>query len=457
MPCSQPVWLKVIWPVALVHLKTRLSAYAESELEKKYRNNPQTMIIRWIGTDTDIPIKTSMLSIKHPSLGAFYKRIKAPPAPADTLLMPRFQLENQHLIPGSENRWLRQKLCELTQEARLSEETFRRCHEREISLLSAEDLPQLLEALTSGLQQSFRLPAISLVLPDPDHELRHLLTSSGNSPYDWDKLFFVDRLTDFSPAYDNLRRTRLGPYTGEEHGRLFPGRGLIRSVAMMPMIRRNQLVGALNLGSRDPSRFTRHHATDFLDRLATIGALCLENAVNREHLVISGLTDALTGMHNRRYLQKRLNEEVARSRRYNHPLSCLFIDADHFKRVNDLYGHDAGDQVLREISLRTRECLRASDVATRYGGEEFALLLPQTDIEEAFKIAERIRTRISGDPVPLEQGTELEITVSIGISGLDDNQREDSGKELLTDADSALYEAKRLGRNRTVRPSQTGG
>ena len=224
---------------------------------------------------------------------------------------------------------------------------------------------------------------------------------------------------------------------------------------MLPMIRRNQLVGVLNLGSQNPTRFTRHHATDFLDRLASIGAVCLENATNREHMVISGLTDALTGMHNRRYLQKRLNEEVARSRRYGHPLSCLFIDADHFKRVNDLHGHSAGDLVLQEISLRICDCLRVSDVATRFGGEEFALLLPQTDSEEAFKIAERIRLRIAKDPVTLNQGTKLQITASIGISELSKGDLEDPGKALLDDADVALYAAKRLGRNRTVRPNRS--
>lgn len=361
-------------------------------------------------------------------------------------------LQDPQLNIDTENRLLRQKLSELTEEARLSEETFRRCHEREISLLDAENLAQLLHLLTNGLQQSFRLPAISLVLPDPDHELRHLLSISGNSPDDSDKLFFVDKLSDFSPVYENLWRSRLGPYLGAEHRRLFPGREMIRSVAILPLIRRSQLVGVLNLGSQDPTRFTRHHATDFLDRLATIGAVCLENATNREHLIISGLTDALTGMHNRRYLQKRLDEEIARSRRYRLPLSCLFIDADHFKRINDLHGHSAGDLVLREIALRILECLRASDVATRFGGEEFALLLPQTDAHEAFKIAERIRRRIAEQVIPLESGKELSVTVSLGISKLDLSTHGDPGKQLLTDADAALYEAKRQGRNRTVRP-----
>jgi len=156
--------------------------------------------------------------------------------------------------------------------------------------------------------------------------------------------------------------------------------------------------------------------------------------------VISGLTDALTGLHNRRYLERRLDEEIARARRYGHPLSCLFIDADHFKRVNDLYGHAAGDQALREISLRVKECLRASDVATRFGGEEFALLLPQTGAREAFSLAERIRKRVLAHPIPLDRGDSLNISVSIGVSELDPKLAEKPGQKLISDADRALME-----------------
>jgi diguanylate cyclase (GGDEF)-like protein len=113
-----------------------------------------------------------------------------------------------------------------------------------------------------------------------------------------------------------------------------------------------------------------------------------------------------------------------------------------------MHGHHAGDQVLREISLRVRECLRASDIATRFGGEEFALLLPQTDQDEAFKLAERIRKRIGEQSILLESGQKLQITVSIGVSQLTMPAFEGCSEKLLNDADGALYEAKRLGRNR---------
>jgi len=366
--------------------------------------------------------------------------------------MPRFQPHFQHTSQQQslekENQRLRQQLQELTREASHNEEVLKKYHERELALLATETLPQLLENLTIGMQRSFRLPCVSLVLHDPDHEFRHLLSSTGIQPESFEQAFFVDQLADFSPIYNRLKRAWLGPFLGQDHNMLFPGCRTVRSVALLPLIRHNTLVGGLNLGSGDPFRFTRHHASDFLHRLATIGAVCLENSLNREHLVLSGLTDALTGLHNRRYLERRLHEEVARSHRYSHPLSCLFIDADHFKRVNDLHGHSAGDQVLREISLRVKECLRASDVATRFGGEEFALLLPQTDAMEAVSLAERIRKRIAHNPVPIGDNEEIGITVSIGVSQLDqNNDPEEAGKRLISSADGALYEAKRRGRD----------
>lgn len=362
--------------------------------------------------------------------------------------MRRMQLNSTPPGLEEENLYLRRQLQQLTNEGRCNEAAFRRSHQRELDLLTAEDLPQLLQVMTEGMQRSFQLPCISLVLEDRDHELRHLLLNAGVPPHCYDNILFYDRLSDLSPIYHRLTHPFLGPPTGEEHTRLFPLCRRLRSVAILPMVRRGTLIGSLNLGSGDPSRFTRHHASDFLDRLAAVAAVCLENAANREHLIMSGLTDALTGLHNRRYLERRLSEEVSRAQRYAQPLGCLFIDADHFKQVNDLYGHSSGDQVLREIALRVKECLRASDVATRYGGEEFALLLPQTDAREAFHLAERIRQRVAGHPVPVGDGREIEITVSIGVSELRSAAEENPGQRLIEDADSALYQAKQKGRNR---------
>jgi diguanylate cyclase (GGDEF)-like protein len=244
----------------------------------------------------------------------------------------------------------------------------------------------------------------------------------------------------------------LGPYLCPELASLFQGEEGLASVAILPLHCRDNLTGSLNLGSHDPDRFTRHHAWDFLQQLATVAGVCLENAVNRERLVISGLTDPLTQLHNRRYLDRRLAEELARANRYRQPLSCLFVDADHFKQINDNHGHPVGDQVLRELASRIRSQLRASDIATRYGGEEFALLLPQTYLEDALLLAERIRLEIASHPISLGDNKALRITVSIGVSEalplLGKTPQPQLGEQLLADADRALYLAKANGRNR---------
>ncbi len=348
-----------------------------------------------------------------------------------------------------ETRALRSKLHSLSQEASHNEEVLRRFNIRELSLLGAETLPELLHSLTAGMQESFGLPDISVILYDPEHDMRHLLLHNDQHINHFPNIRFLDSNRDAPVVVRDLTGPWLGPFQAE-HGALFAHNNELQSVALIPMLRREQLVGSLHLGSNDQQRFTRHHASDFLHHLATIAAVCLENAANREHLIISGLTDALTGLHNRRYLERRIQQETSRAIRYQQPMSCLFIDADHFKLVNDQHGHSAGDTVLREIALRIRRCLRASDMATRFGGEEFALLLPQTDADESLHLAERIRHCIANHTIPTSANEELAVTVSVGVSRLDldsDDEYSALGERLLHEADSALYLAKQAGRN----------
>ena len=370
--------------------------------------------------------------------------------------MTRTKFPQGELSTAEENRRLREKLRTMREEASHNEQVLKKFHDRELSLLAAETLPQLLTIMTEGMQESFELPTITLALHDPKHELRYLLLKSGVMPESYKNIWFTDHLDEVNPILSDLTQPRLGPFLSDRHAALFPGRNDVRSVALLPMIRRESLVGSLHLGSNDEKRFTRHHASDFLKRLATVSAICLENTVNREHLVISGLTDALTDLHNRRYLERRLDEEVSRAIRYDQPLSCIFIDADHFKRVNDRYGHAAGDAVLREVALRIKECLRVSDIATRYGGEEFALLLPQTDAAMALHLAERIRQRIDGKTIDISSDKQIHITVSCGVNEMDSHQQEseEAGQNLLSQADEALYQAKNQGRNRSVLATQ---
>lgn len=354
----------------------------------------------------------------------------------------------------AQNRKLRQQLTELTHDARHNDRVLKQFHERELELLGSEVLPELLHSLTKGMRDSFKVEAVSLILHDPDHELRHLLHNSGTPAETFCDVQFVDDLEIDHYICTTLQQPWLGPNLSPEHDVLFPSAPSLQSVALLPIIRHQKRLGSLNFGSTKTGRFTRHHASDFLHRLATIGGVCLENATNHERLLITGMTDPLTGLHNRRYLDRRLDEEVSRAQRYRQPLSAIFVDADHFKRVNDTHGHAAGDAVLREIASRIRSCLRASDIAVRYGGEEFCLVLPQTSLVDANRLAERICLKIATDCIPTDQGAPLDITVSLGVSEMpeivDESRPGNLGELLLSRADSALYEAKESGRNRVV-------
>jgi diguanylate cyclase len=156
--------------------------------------------------------------------------------------------------------------------------------------------------------------------------------------------------------------------------------------------------------------------------------------------------DPLTGLANRRLLDRRLAAEIARARREIKPLSAISLDLDHFKRVNDTFGHAAGDEVLVHVAHILRAELRGADLAARSGGEEFCLLLPGIAGDDAWSVAERIRQRVEANPTELEGGTSVPVTVSLGIATL---QQDDSADALLARADQAMYRAKRDGRNRT--------
>ena len=180
-------------------------------------------------------------------------------------------------------------------------------------------------------------------------------------------------------------------------------------------------------------------------------ATCLHTSIAHEKLKQTGLTDALTGINNRRFFDQRLEEEIARNKRLKSKLSCLFIDIDRFKIVNDTFGHDVGDIVLKKVAELIRAELRSIDVVCRYGGEEFAVLLSQSGQEKAIDVAERIRSIIA-DTSFSEHSIDSSITVSVGVATIDFTESVDSpnnviARELLLFADRALYQAKQNGRN----------
>lgn len=159
-------------------------------------------------------------------------------------------------------------------------------------------------------------------------------------------------------------------------------------------------------------------------------------------------TDELTGLFNRRYFMQRLLQELARYRRYGRPTSVVLFDYDHFKRINDTHGHPAGDQVLVTVSKLLRERLRTNDIPARLGGEEFALLLPETGLEEAVGVAEKVRQLVREQTFTSEEGRRFETSITCGVSAF--HGTEETVEAILHRADQNLYEGKRAGRNRVV-------
>lgn len=354
----------------------------------------------------------------------------------------------------TENRLLIERLQDLTEEAGRNEALLRKTQERELELLRAGSLAQLLGLLIHGLKSSYQLDAITLLLHDPQHEIRHLVAGDGFLLEELKEVQFVDVVKHVAPQLPGLERPWLGPFCKEDHEQLLQGAARSGSLALIPLWRNEQLDGVLVFSSKDPMRFNRELASDFLAHLGVVAAICVENAVNRARLVRSGLTDFLTGFHNRRYLHARLREELARAQRVRQFLVCLMIDVDHFKRINDQYGHLAGDSVLREVARRIDAEMRTSDTGARFGGDEFAIVLSQGSVEDGERVASRVLSAVSSQPIKIAAQISEVVTLSIGVAaaapGPESRDHKLLAERLIAEADAALYRAKSAGRNRVA-------
>jgi two-component system cell cycle response regulator len=170
---------------------------------------------------------------------------------------------------------------------------------------------------------------------------------------------------------------------------------------------------------------------------------------NVQHSIEAAITDGLTGLHNRRYMESHLQTLAEQAAMRSKPLALMILDIDYFKSINDTYGHDCGDDVLREFAMRIRKSIRGIDLACRYGGEEFVIVMPETDMHVASMVAERLRRSIAGEPFSIDRGNKrIEVTISIGLATLE--KKGEPIADVLKRADVALYRAKHDGRNRVV-------
>ena len=218
--------------------------------------------------------------------------------------------------------------------------------------------------------------------------------------------------------------------------------GSVRGWIGVPLLLHGGFIGYLTIDSRRVAAYDVADAA-MAQAFANEAAIAIESARLFSQVQHMAITDPLTELYNRRHFYDLANSEFERSRRYGHSLSLIMLDIDHFKRVNDTYGHLAGDQVLKEVARRCMEVVREIDVVARYGGEEFIVLLPETVLEGAAQAAERMKARITDQPIIVGEW-QVEVSVCIGVAEIDERCLD--LEALLERADQALYAAKRAGR-----------
>ena len=217
-----------------------------------------------------------------------------------------------------------------------------------------------------------------------------------------------------------------------------------KSAMMVPMNSHGRINGILIVESEILDDFTDRDLQT-LSTVARSAAMTLENAELYKQTKELSIIDDLTGAYNYRYFIRKLQEEKRRASRYNLPLSLIMVDIDWFKKINDSYGHEAGNIVLQKLAEVIRKCIRDVDIFVRYGGEEFVVILPQTPQQEAVVIGSRIREQVEMTKIDAGKHGLLKITVSVGLSSFPENGKPQ--EELVTVADEALYQAKDEGRN----------
>jgi diguanylate cyclase (GGDEF)-like protein len=329
------------------------------------------------------------------------------------------------------------------QDAQKRAEESERLRQASAALTTTLDVQQVANLIIEhmGTLVAYDMAAVFITLPD---ELKPVACRNGLAS---NELLDIALPID-DPLYADIAREKLPVFLkdAKKDPRFANWSAIydVRSAVGLPMLAGNQVVGIICLGRGDVKEFS---SAELLAAqvFANQAGVAMQNAVLHAYQQQLAITDPLTGLYNRRGFFELARHELERSRRFNRPLSMMLLDIDHFKNVNDQYGHPAGDDVLRELARRFHGVMRESDLVCRYGGEEFCFLLPESDTTGLLGAAERLLTDIRSQPFHSED-LQIHITVSIGITSL--KAQQSTLEDLIEQADQALYRAKQAGRDR---------
>ncbi len=331
-----------------------------------------------------------------------------------------------------------QKLFERLSENEEIAQNFFLVEKKILSILNFRDL---FEELLSEIREKFDVPYVWLSLIEKS-ELSSLIRSLESSNILKKHLNLINR-SSFTQLVGHTMKPKLVNDNLKPYFKLFPRhtKYVIKSLAVAPISFDGEIIGSLNQGDISKSRFHAGLDTSLLEHLAVKMSLCLSNVAAHERLKFLANRDPLTGLLNRRVMEHVLKREFVRAIRYENSLSVAFIDLDDFKGVNDTYGHDRGDDLLKHVAEQLIKISRETDVVARFAGDEFVVILPQTSAENAERLMSRLMIYFSKNP--LQTGKiAIRVSISFGVASTEDKSIR-TPLQLLRNADKNLYRTKK--------------
>lgn len=344
-------------------------------------------------------------------------------------------------------------LEELFARARRNEEISRNLFEIEVAILNIASTQAFFEHLVKQVGKKFGVTHVSLTLVNTS--ANETLVQALRKSESLDGRWCLVPSVDFLAALQGERKPVLVSDPDKVfHALLPPGdRANCGSMAVLPLLLEGRLAGSMNLVDVDPERYTPDMDHFFLYQLSVKASLCLSAVVARERADFLATRDPLTRLRNRRELEETLEREVGRSLRQNSPLSLAFVDCDDFKQINDRYGHDMGDKYLQHLAACLEAVIRKTDLAFRFAGDEFIVLLPDQDARGAQFTVERLQAHFQANPLEVN-GVTIPLKASFGVACTRDLAQV-TARSLLKQADTALYQSKKYKHFRVTLPSSS--